>query len=160
MHDGIYSRLNVRLCDMTHIDILIPILIDEFDTWSHDSRRNYLQQILQSSSCSAGVLAAQNDEGYFVGLLIYEFRQGSSNLGAKKKEEEHFSLEIISMLSTNSMFRKEIIGSLIKGVQAICVNNYCDLIKIPNHSDVVKILERDYKDNLMEKPPDWIYLTL
>ena len=62
---------------------LLPLLSQEFPNWSIDRITNYIKLVVskeKGSSDPSGILVAQNDSLYYVGLLIYTYQTITSNL--------------------------------------------------------------------------------
>ena len=73
-----YTGLIVSNYNSQNINVLIPLLSEEFPNWSVDKIKSYIGTVIKKKQNIAGVLVAQNEAFYYVGLLVYTFQQINS----------------------------------------------------------------------------------
>ena len=62
---------------------LLPLLSQEFNNWSLVRIKNYINRVISNkkdASNQSGILVAQNDGLYYVGILIYSYQSITSSL--------------------------------------------------------------------------------
>ena len=75
-----YTGLSITHYKSDNIYPLLPLLSQEFPNWTIDKIKNYVKLVITKNHDVAGMLVAQNEAAYNVGLLVYTFQSISPEL--------------------------------------------------------------------------------
>jgi len=75
-----YTGLSVTHYKSDNIYPLLPLLSQEFPNWTIDKIKNYVKLVISKNNDVAGMLVAQNEAAYYVGLLVYTCQSSTSEL--------------------------------------------------------------------------------
>ena len=128
---------------------LLPMLAQEFPNWSIDKIINYVKLVLSKESGTSdpsGVLVAQNDALYYVGLLIYTYQTITSNLLAKNNKNEFVNGIVVENLNASSpILQKNVFFILLESLIKIAKKNNCDFVELPKIDETYELIEEKYK---------------
>ncbi|SVC18623.1 uncharacterized protein METZ01_LOCUS271477, partial [marine metagenome] len=97
-----YTGLNIRSFKSENIYPLLPLLSQEFPNWTIDKIKNYIKLVISKKNDVAGILVAQNDSLYNVGMLIYTFQTVTSGLLDNSKKEKFLNGIVVENLNASS----------------------------------------------------------
>ena len=132
---------------------LLPLLSQEFPNWSMDRIRNYIKLVVSKESGvsdPSGILVAQNDALYYVGLLIYTYQTITSNLLTKNSKDEFVNGIVVENLNASSpILQKNVFFILLESLIKIAKKNDCDFVELPKIDETYKLIEKKYKEQIV-----------
>jgi len=157
MHSAIESESNIGLLISNYrsdnIYPLLPLLSQEFPNWSMDKIKNYVKLVIseeKEDNDPSGILVAQNDALYYVGLLIYTYQTITSNLLAKDNKEEFVNGIVVENLNASSpILQKNVFFILLESLIKIAKKNNCDFIELPKIDETYELIEKKYKEQII-----------
>ncbi len=157
MHSAIESESNTGLLISNYrsdnIYPLLPLLSEEFPNWSMDRIKNYMKLVIsgkKEASDSSGILVAQNNALYYVGLLIYTYQTITSDLLTKKNKDEFVNGIVVENLNASSpILQKNVFFILLETLLTIAKKNDCDFIELPKIDETYELIEKKYKKQMV-----------
>jgi len=157
MHSAIESESNIGLLISNYrsdnIYPLLPLLSQEFPNWSMGKIKNYVKLVIseeKEANDPSGILVAQNDALYYVGLLIYTYQTITSNLLAKDNKEEFVNGIVVENLNASSpILQKNVFFILLESLIKIAKKNNCDFIELPKIDETYELIEKKYKEQIV-----------
>jgi hypothetical protein len=132
---------------------LLPLLSQEFPNWSMDRIRNYIKLVVSKESGvsdTSGILVAQNDALYYVGLLIYTYQTITSNLLTKNSKDEFVNGIVVENLNASSpILQKNVFFILLESLIKIAKKNNCDFVELPKIDETYELIEKKYKKQII-----------
>ena len=132
---------------------LLPLLSQEFPNWSMDRIKNYLKLVVskeKGATAPSGILVAQNDALYYVGLLIYTYQTITSNLLTKGNKEEFANGIVVENLNASSpILQKNVFFILLESLIKIAKKNNCDFVELPKIDETYELIEKKYKKQII-----------
>ena len=126
---------------------ILPLIAEEFPSWGVIKLRDYLNKVLKNKS--SGLLVAQNETFYNVGLLIYSIQ----DIGAEKfgNLEDEFSkcLVIDNLIASSPILEKSVFLSLVEKAVDIAENNSCRSIELPKFDASFDLIKKKYKNKIL-----------
>ena len=133
---------------------LLPLLSQEFNNWSLVRIKNYINRVISNkkdASNQSGILVAQNDGLYYVGILIYSYQSITSSLLKNNNEEEFVSGIVVENLAASSpILQKNVFFILIERLVKIAKKNNCDFIELPKIDETYELIEKKYKKQIVQ----------
>ena len=157
MHSGIEQNADTGLLISNfrsdNIYPLLPLLSQEFPNWSMDRIKNYVNLIVSKEkgvSDPSGILVAQNNALYYVGLLIYTYQTITSNLLAKNNKDEFVNGIVVENLNVSSpILQKNVFFILLESLIKIAKKNNCDFVELPKIDASYELIEKKYKKQII-----------
>ena len=129
-----------------NIDPLLPLLQVEFSNWSLKKIQSYMNLVTGNTNDSSGVLAAQNEASYNVGIAIYTLQQiGAQFLNMeeninkeenKNKDDKVYNILVIeNIIASSPILQKPVFMALVQGAVKIAEYFECDYLELPNIND-------------------------
>ena len=132
---------------------LLSLLSQEFPNWSMDRIKNYVNLIVSKEkgvSDPSGILVAQNNALYYVGLLIYTYQTITSNLLAKNNKDEFVNGIVVENLNASSpILQKNVFFILLERLIKIAKKNNCDFVELPKIDETYELIEKKYKKQII-----------
>jgi len=132
---------------------LLPLLSQEFPNWSMDRIKNYIKLVLSKEKEAydpSGILVAQNDALYYVGLLIYTYQTITSNLLSKNSKDEFVNGIVVENLNASSpILQKNVFFILIESLIKIAEKHNCDFVELPRIDETYELIEKKYKKKII-----------
>jgi len=159
MHNKVESNLDTGLVisnfNSKNIYPLLPLLSQEFNNWSLIRIKNYIDRVIskkkEASNNQSGILVAQNDGLYYVGILIYTYQTITSNLLRNNKEEEFANGIVVENLNASSpILQKNVFFILLERLIMIAKKNNCDFIELPKIDETYELIEKKYKKHIVQ----------
>ncbi len=108
------TGLDIRNYTNDNIYPLLPLLSQEFPNWTIDKIKNYVKLVISKNLDVSGILIAQNEALYNVGLLIYTLQTVSSELlGNSKKEKLSNGIVVENLNASSPILQKQVFFLLI-----------------------------------------------
>jgi len=132
---------------------ILPLLSQEFPNWSIDRIKNYVNLVISKKkgvSEPSGILVAQNDALYYVGLLIYTCQTIASNLLNKNNKDEFANGIVVENLNASSpILQKNVFFILLESLIVIAKKNNCHFIELPKIDETYELIEKKYKKQII-----------
>ena len=133
---------------------LLPLLSQEFNNWSLVRIKNYINRIISNekeNSNQSGILVAQNDGLYYVGILIYSYQSITSSLLKNNNEEEFVSgIVVENLVASSPILQKNVFFILLERLAKIAKKNNCDFIELPKIDETYELIEKKYKKQIVQ----------
>jgi hypothetical protein len=133
---------------------LLPLLSQEFNNWSLVRIKNYINRVISNkkdASNQSGILVAQNDGLYYVGILIYSYQSITSSLLKNNNEEEFVSgIVVENLVASSPILQKNVFFILLERLAKIAKKNNCDFIELPKIDETYELIEKKYKKQIVQ----------
>ena len=135
-----WGGLQVTRYKDKNIAPLFPLLEQEFSNWTPIKISSYMNLVITKASDTGGVLVAQNEASYYVGLVVYTLQQIKSEhfdcfKDSKKKGEvlnEVYDLLVIeNIIASTPILQKQVFMALVEATINIAKHLSCDYIELP-----------------------------
>ena len=121
---------------------LLPLLEQEFSNWAPRKISSYMDLVITKASDTGGVLVAQNEALYYVGLVVYTLQQIKSehfdcftDSNSKKKGEvlnEVYDILVIeNIIASSPVLQKQVFMALVEATVKIAKHLSCDYVELP-----------------------------
>ena len=119
---------------------LLPLLEQEFSSWAPRKISSYMDLVIRKASDTGGVLVAQNEASYYVGLVVYTLQQIKSEhfdcfSDSKKKGEvlnEVYDILVIeNIIASSLILQKQVFMALVEATINIAKHLSCDYVELP-----------------------------
>ncbi len=128
---------------------LLPLLSQEFPNWTIDKIKNYVKLVITKNHDVAGMLVAQNEAAYNVGLLIYTFQSTNSKLSNKNKKDDFMDgLVIENLIASSPILQKQVFFILIENVITMAKKNNCQFVELPKFDETYELIKEKYKKQI------------
>ena len=160
-----WGDLEIKPYKSSNYEPLMPILQQEFPNWNSKKIKSYVNLANSKTENVAGVLAAKNAYGYYVGCLIYTFQQMNSksfnypnHIGSDK------NLNIFVIENINScipILQKKIFMTLVDTAVDIAKTNGCNYMELPTlATEGYELIREKYQDCIMDSKTFRTYLNI
>ena len=124
---------------------LLPLLSQEFPNWTIDKIKNYVKLVITKNHDVAGMLVAQNEATYNVGLLVYTFQSTNSKSSNKNKKDDFMDgLVIENLIASSPILQKQVFFILIESVIKMAKKNNCEFIELPKFDETYELIKEKY----------------
>ena len=163
--NGHWGDLEIRPYQSSNYEPLMPILQQEFPNWNSKKIKSYMDLSKGKGENVAGVLAAKNTSGYYVGCLIYTFQQIDAEKFNKEKhhnQNETFSVFVVENInSCIPILQRQIFLALVDEVVKIAGANNCDYIELPTvNTQSYFLIKEKYKDQIEDPKTFRTYIKI
>ena len=123
---------------------LFPLLEQEFSNWAPKKISSYMDLVTTKASDTGGVLVAQNEALYYVGLVVYTLQQIKSehfNCFKDSKNETEVLNEVYDILvieniiASSPILQKQVFMALVQAAVKIAKHLSCDYVELPKVDD-------------------------
>ena len=125
---------------------LFPLLEQEFSNWAPTKIYSYMDLVTTKASDSdtGGVLVAQNEALYYVGLVVYTLQQIKSEHfncfadSGKKGEvlnEVYDILVVENIIASSIILQRQVFMALVEATINIAKHLSCDYVELPKLDD-------------------------
>jgi hypothetical protein len=148
-----YPGLNVNSYKSKNIHPLMSLLGQEFPNWSTNKISSYMNLALSKQNDSGGILVAQNEASYYVGILIYTFQQIDLGILENTKNEKKVNIIIIeNLIASSPVLQKEVFMALIDHSMKVGNLHSCEYIELPNFENGnLKLIELKYSGKIKKE---------
>ena len=144
-----YTGLSITHYKSDNIYPLLPLLSQEFPNWTIDKIKNYVKLVISKNNDVAGMLVAQNEASYYVGLLVYTNQSiTSESLGNTKKDQFVKGIVVENLIASSPILQKQVFFILIENVIKIAKKNNCQFIELPKFDETYELIKEKYKKQL------------
>jgi len=119
---------------------LFPLLEQEFSNWTPKKISSYMDLVTTKADDTGGVLVAQNEALYYVGLVVYTLQQIKSEhfdcFKDSKKDavvvnEVYNILVIENIIASSPILQKQVFMALVDATVKIAKHLSCDYVELP-----------------------------
>ncbi len=119
---------------------LFPLLEQEFSNWPPKKISSYMDLVITKANDTGGVLVAQNESLYYVGLVVYTLQQIKSEhfdcfSNSKKKAEvlnEVYEILVIeNIIASSVILQKQVFMALVEAAVNVAKHLSCDYVELP-----------------------------
>ena len=144
-----YTGLLIKQYDNDNIYPLLPLLSLEFPNWTLDKINNYVKIVISKKHNVSGMLVAQNEAMYYVGLLIYTFQHISPELiGNTKKNQFENGIVVENLIASSPILQKQVFFLLTESIAKIAKKNNCKFIELPKIDETYELIKEKYKNQI------------
>jgi len=156
-----YTGLLIKQYHNDNIYPLLPLLSQEFPNWTLDKIKNYVKIVISKKNDVAGMLVAQNEAMYYVGLLIYTFQSISPELiGNTKKNQFENGIVVENLIASSPILQKQVFFLLFESIVKIAKNNNCKFIELPKIDETSELIKEKYKYQITHHNNFRIFINL
>ena len=144
-----YTGLSITHYKSDNIYPLLPLLSQEFPNWTIDKIKNYVKLVISKNHDVAGMLVAQNEAAYNVGLLVYTFQSTNSKSSNKNKKDDFMDgLVIENLIASSPILQKQVFFILIESVIKIAKKNNCEFVELPKFDETYELIKQKYQKQI------------
>ena len=156
-----YTGLSVTHYKSDNIYPLLPLLSQEFPNWTIDKIKNYVKLVISKNNDVAGMLVAQNEAAYYVGLLVYTCQSITSELpGNTKKNQFENGLVVENLIASSPILQKQVFFILIENVIKMAKKNNCQFIELPKFDETYELIKEKYKKQISHQNSFRVFIKL
>jgi len=138
------SQLKTDNFDLSGI---LPLIAEEFPSWGVLKLKDYLNKVFKNKS--NGLLVAQNETSYNVGLLIYSIQDVCAEKFGNLEDEFSKCLVIENLIASSPILEKSVFLSLVEKAIDIAENNSCKSIELPKFDASFDLIKKKYKNKIL-----------
>tara|TARA_B100000929_G_C15440773_1_gene397932 strand:+ start:479 stop:976 length:498 start_codon:yes stop_codon:yes gene_type:complete len=127
---------------------LLPLLSQEFPNWTVDKIKNYIKLVISKNNDVAGILVAQNDAQYNVGMLIYTYQTITSDLIGNSKNKFVNGIVVENLNASSPILQKQVFFILIEKVMKFAKEKKCEFIELPKFDESYELINQKYKSQI------------
>ena len=149
---------------------LFPLLEQEFSNWSPKRISSYMDLVITKTNDTGGVLVAQNEALYYVGLVVYTLQQIKSEhfdcfLDLEKKGEvlnEVYDILVIeNIIASSPILQKQVFMALVEAAVKIAKHLSCDYVELPKADhESFQFVRKKYGPQIEDAKGFRSYITL
>ena len=156
-----YTGLLVTHYKSDNIYPLLPLLSQEFPNWTVDKIKNYVKLVISKNNDVAGMLVAQNEAAYYVGLLVYTCQSSTSELlGNTKKDQFIKGIVVENLIASSPILQKQVFFILIENVIKMAKKNNCQFIELPKFDETYELIKEKYKKQISHQNSFRVFIKL
>ena len=156
-----YTGLSVTHYKSDNIYPLLPLLSQEFPNWTIDKIKNYVKLVISKNNNVAGMLVAQNEAAYYVGLLVYTCQSSTSELlGNTKKDQFIKGIVVENLIASSPILQKQVFFILIENVITLAKKNNCQFIELPKFDETYDLIKEKYKKQISHQNSFRVFIKL
>ncbi len=140
---------------------LLPLLSQEFPNWTIDKIKNYMKLVISKNNDVAGILVAQNDALYNVGILIYTHQTITSDMIGNSKKNQFIKGIVVENLNASSpILQKQVFFILIEKIIKFAKEKKCEFIELPKFDDSYELIKKKYKTKIFNPNNFRVFIKL
>ena len=156
-----YTGLLVTHYKSDNIYPLLPLLSQEFPNWTIDKIKNYIKLVISKNHNVAGMLVAQNEAAYYVGLLVYTYQSITSELlGNTIKDQFTKGIVVENLIASSPILQKQVFFILIENVIKMAKKNNCQFIELPKFDETYELIKEKYKKQISHQNSFRVFIKL
>ena len=156
-----YTGLSITHYKSDNIYPLLPLLSQEFPNWTIDKIKNYVKLVISKNNDVAGMLVAQNEAAYYVGLLVYTCQSSTSELlGNTKKNQFAKGVVVENLIASSPILQKQVFFILIENVITLAKKNNCQFIELPKFDETYDLIKEKYKKQISHQNSFRVFIKL
>ena len=140
---------------------LLPLLSQEFPNWTIDKIKNYIRLVISKKEDVAGILVAQNEALYYVGMLIYTYQTVSSELIENTINDKFSNGIVVENLNASSpILQKQVFYLLIESVVNLAKQKDCSFVELPRFDESYELIKQKYQSQISNPNNFRIFIKL
>ena len=140
---------------------LLPLLSQEFPNWTIDKIKNYIRLVVSKKEDVAGILVAQNEALYYVGMLIYTYQTISSELIENTINGKFSNGIVVENLNASSpILQKQVFHLLIESVIKLAKQKDCAFVELPRFDESYELIKQKYQSQISNPNNFRIFIKL
>ena len=140
---------------------LLPLLSQEFPNWTIDKIKNYIRLVISKKEDVAGILVAQNEALYYVGMLIYTHQTVSSELIENTTSGKFSNGIVVENLNASSpILQKQVFHLLIESVIKLAKQKDCAFVELPRFDESYELIKQKYQSQISNPNNFRIFIKL
>ncbi len=140
---------------------LLPLLSQEFPNWTIDKIKNYIRLVISKKEDVAGILVAQNEALYYVGMLIYTYQTVSSELIENTTSGKFSNGIVVENLNASSpILQKQVFHLLIESVIKLAKHKDCAFVELPRFDESYELIKQKYQSQISNPNNFRIFIKL
>ena len=149
---------------------LFPLLEQEFSNWPPKKISSYMDLVTTKASDTGGVLVAQNEALYYVGLVVYTLQQIKSEhfncFKDLEKETEVLNevydiLVIENIIASSVILQKQVFMALVEATVKIAKHLSCHYVELPKvDHESFQFVRKKYGPQIEDAKGFRSYITL
>ena len=144
-----YTGLSITHYKSDNIYPLLPLLSQEFPNWTIDKIKNYVKLVITKNHDVAGMLVAQNEAAYNVGLLVYTCQSITLELFRNTKKGQFVKgIVVENLIASSPILQKQVYFILIESVIKIAKKNNCQFIELPKFDETYELIKQKYQKQI------------
>ena len=156
-----YTGLLVTHYKSDNIYPLLPLLSQEFPNWTIDKIKNYVKLVISKNNDVAGMLVAQNEAAYYVGLLVYTYQSITSELlGNTIKDQFTEGIVVENLIASSHILKKQVFFILIENIITMAKKNNCQFIELPKFDETYDLIKEKYKKQISHQNSFRVFIKL
>ncbi len=156
-----YTGLLVTHYKSDNIYPLLPLLSQEFPNWTIDKIKNYVKLVISKNNDVAGMLVAQNEAAYYVGLLVYTYQSITSELlGNTIKDQFIKGIVVENLIASSPILQKQVFFILIENIITMAKKNNCQFIELPKFDETYDLIKEKYKKQISHQNSFRVFIKL
>ena len=156
-----YTGLLVTHYKSDNIYPLLPLLSQEFPNWTIDKIKNYVKLVISKNNDVAGMLVAQNEAAYYVGLLVYTYQSITSELlGNTIKDQFPKGIVVENLIASSPILQKQVFFILIENAIKMAKKNNCQFIELPKFDETYELIKEKYKKQISHQNSFRVFIKL
>ena len=156
-----YTGLSITHYKSDNIYPLLPLLSQEFPNWTIDKIKNYVKLVISKNHDVAGMLVAQNEASYYVGLLVYTNQSiTSESFGNTKKGQFVKGIVVENLIASSPILQKQVFFILIENVIKMAKKNNCQFIELPKFDETYDLIKEKYKKQISHQNSFRVFIKL
>ena len=156
-----YTGLSITHYKSDNIYPLLPLLSQEFPNWTIDKIKNYIKLVISKNHNVAGMLVAQNEASYYVGLLVYTNQSITSKLlGNTKKGQFVNGIVVENLIASSPILQKQVFFIIVESVIKMAKKNNCQFIELPKFDETYELVKEKYKKQITRNNNFRIFIKL
>ncbi len=155
------TGLDIRNYTSDNIYPLLPLLSQEFPNWTIDKIKNYVKLVISKNLDVSGILIAQNEALYNVGILIYTLQTISSELLDNSKKEKLSNGIVVENLNASSpILQKQVFFLLIEKVINLANEKNCEFVELPKFDESYDLIRQKYESKITNPNDFRVFIKL
>ena len=143
------TGLVIKNYESHNIYPLLPLLSQEFPNWTIDKIKNYVKLVTSKNKEVAGILVAQNDALYNVGMLIYTLQTVTSGLFDNSKKNKFANGIVVENLNASSpILQKQVFFLLIDEIIQLAISNKYEFVELPRFDECYELIKKKYESKI------------
>ena len=148
---------------------LFPLLEQEFSNWPPKKISSYMDLATTKASDTGGVLVAQNEALYYVGLVVYTLQQIKSEhfdcFKDSEKEVEVLNevydiLVIENIIASSPILQKQVFFILIEKVITLAKEKKCEFVELPKFDESYDLIRQKYNSKITNPNDFRVFIKL
>ena len=159
--NDIHSGLIVAPYKDKNIYPLMGLLYQEFPNWSGTKIRSYMDLVLSKQNTNGGVLIAQNESLYYVGVLVYSFQKINFDFDKNIESTKKTNIIVIeNLIASSPILQKQVFFILIEKVIMLAKEKKCEFVELPKFDEAYDLIRQKYNSKISNPNDFRVFIKL